>query len=52
MRIKSFTVYKFHELSEEAKRKAIDDYITFLLETYDPDKEWVSEDLKKAVNRS
>jgi hypothetical protein len=43
-------VYKFNELSEESKNKAINGYITFLLETYT--EEFASDELRRAVNDS
>lgn len=50
MRIKEIKVYKFAELSKEAKEKAINNHINFFLETtwYDN----ASYNFKKAVDKA
>lgn len=47
---KQYKVYSFDELSEDAKNRAISDYIDFLLETtlYED----MTENLKKAVDKA
>ena len=43
-------VYKFEELNQEAKDRAVNDMIQFMLDTYDP--EQCTKDFKRAVDKS
>lgn len=49
---KEYKIYKFDELSEDSKNKAVSDYIDFLLDTTDFEKLNKNTNLYKAVRKA
>ena len=45
-------LYKFNELSEKAKETAINNEIQFMLDVYDVESEYVSDEYKRAIKKA